>query len=278
MTRPPQNRDRCGSILMEFVLVAPLITLLVSFVLQMAHIWMARQITAYAAYCATRAVLAVRPEEQDNAAKKAAELACSWMSLVGLPSAVTAAHGGIKTKTVYIGKLHNAPGISEYETIYDESGLDISGEVEIPGWGRIPGSDSAKVRVAETEIASLHGEPCNGNGNYPIAAVTVKFKFPLVLPLAGRMISWAANHGEGDGLEKFDYGHHKMTAGNNPGWAGQQTVMNASGGAEDIATANNARSAGGKYPFMTLTETCILPMPYSTARFPQKGYDPGGGL
>ena len=183
-------------------------------------------------------------------AKKAAELACSWMSLVGLPNAVA----------------------------QNNNGASIPGEIEIPGWGTIPGSDSARIRVAETKIALLHNEKCDGKGKYPIAAVTVKFKFPLVLPLAGRMISWAANHDVGAGLEKFDYGHHEMTGGNHPAWAGQQTVMDASGKAEHISSPNDAWSADGKYPFITLTETCILPMPYSTARFPANGYVRGGGM
>ena len=226
-------RDRCGSILMEFVLVAPLILLLVSFVLQFAHIWTARQITAYAAYCATRAAMVVPPNEQRAAAQKAAELVCSWMALVGL-----------------------------------NGGDDSAHNVAIPGWGTIPGSDSAKVRVKETQIVSGY----NGVGK-PVVAVTVKFKFPLVLPLAGRMVSWAANRDVGEGLEKFDYGHHEMTGGNNPAWAGQEVVMNASGDAEERGDAHDSsRHVDGKYPFITLTETCVLPMPYSTARFPSNGF------
>ena len=107
----------------------------------------------------------------------------------------------------------------------------------------------------------------------PVIAVTVKFKFPLVLPLAGRMVSWAANRSVGEGLEKFDYGHHEMTGGNNPGWAGQEVVMNASGNDEVRGDAHDSsRHTDGKYPFITLTETCVLPMPYSTARFPSNGF------
>ena len=222
---------RRGSILMEFVIVAPIILLLVSMVLQFAHIWTARQITAYAAYCATRAIMAVPPEEQGEAAKRAAELACSWMTLVGLPSA------------------------------------NASNEVGIPGWGSIPGSDSTGIRVSGTRVLA------NGTGS-PIVSVMVEFKFPLVLPLAGRMISWAANNdGANSGLASFDYGHHKMEGGNNPAWAGQEVVMDESGGAEVRGNSHNSSShSDGKFPFITLTETCVLPMPYSTARFPANGY------
>ena len=263
---------RRGSILMEFVIVAPIILLLVSMVLQFSHIWTARQITAYAAYCATRAIMAVPPGEQEEAAKKAAELACAWMSLVGLPEAVVAARSRLPTgsKVVHLGRLHDRTDISDAETVYEDREAPIEGEVMIPGWGSIPGSDSARVRVQETKILTKDGNRCDGNG-IPLAAVTVKFKFPLVLPLAGRMISWWVNRPD-EGLESFDYGNHEMSEGRPKGWAGQQVVMDAEGNAEAIAVPNDAHSADGKYPFITLTETCVLPMPYSTARFPKYGY------
>ena len=256
---------RGGSILMEVVLVAPLIMLLVSMVLQFAHVWTARQVTAYAAYCATRAIVAVPPGEQGNAAKKAAELACSWMTLVGLPSSVITARNAAAAKSqVHLGRLHDRSDVSDTETIYGDN-TPLSEEIAIPGWGTIPGSDSTQLRVSETKVIE-------SGMDRPIVAVTVKFKFPLVLPLAGRMLSWAANRDD-EGLEKFDYGHHKMTGGNNPGWAGQEVVMNESGGSEERADAHDSsRSADGKYPFITLTETCVLPMPYSTKRFPANGY------
>lgn len=214
-----------GSILMEFVLVAPLVIILVSMILQFAHVWTARQVTAYAAYCAARATMVVPKEEKKTAAKKAAELACAWMSLAGLPGST----GGQ--------------------------------EVMIKGWGTIPGSDSADKRVS-VEVRE------DGESNVPAAVVTVHFKFPLMLPLAGRMISWAANHKEG--LSKFDYGHHQLAGGNNPGWAGEETVMDENGNAVDRTDGEWGK--GGRFPFITLTETCILPMPYSTKRFPKGGF------
>lgn len=217
-----------GSILMEFVVVAPLVVLLVSMILQFAHIWTARQVAAYAAYCAARATIVVPESEKDAAAKKAAELACAWISLAGLP------------------------------------GSTGDREVKIPGWGTIPGSDSADKRVY-VEVRE------GGEGKIPAAVVTVRFKFPLMLPLAGRMISWAVNHDEG--LSKFDYGHHRLTGGNNPGWAGEETVMDESGNAVD--RKDGIWGKDGRFPFITLTETCVLPMPYSTEYFPEGGFRSG---
>lgn len=220
--------EKRGSILMEFVLVAPLVLILVSMILQFANIWTARQVTAYAAYCAARATMVVPKDEKKAAAKKAAELACAWMSLAGLP------------------------------------GSTGEQEVKIKGWGTIPGSDSADKRVS-VEVRE------DGENNVPAAVVTVHFKFPLMLPLAGRMISWAVNHEEG--LSKFDYGHHQLAGGNNPGWAGQETVMDENGNAVD--RTDGVWGKDGRFPFITLTETCVLPMPYSTAKFPKSGFRSG---
>ena len=233
--------EKRGSILMEFVLVAPLVLILVSMILQVANIWTARQVTAYAAYCAARATIVVPKEEKKAAAKKAAELACAWMSLAGLP------------------------------------GSSGEQEVKIKGWGTIPGSDSADKRVS-VEVRE------DGENNVPAAVVTVHFKFPLMLPLAGRMISWAVNHEEG--LSKFDYGRHKLTekteihdsdgktviasSGDNPSWRGEETVMDENGNAVD--RTDGVWGKDGRFPFITLTETCVLPMPYSTKKFPGGGF------
>lgn len=249
------KRSRTGSVLMEFILVAPLMFLLISMVLQFAHIWTARQITAYAAYCATRAIMAVPPGEQKNAAQKAAEVACSWMALAGLPNAAKA--GGSTTKSVYVGKLHNVADVSDSVDVA-EGGTPVLDETLIPGWGSIPGSDSVSKRVSVEIVRSGTGEP--------FAEVTVHFKFPLVLPLAGRMISLFANNPNPSRISDDTY---KVT-----GWAGEkdgnETVMDEDGNA--VTRTGGTWGADGKFPFITLTETCILPMPYSTAKFPTGGY------
>ena len=257
------KRSRPGSILMEFILVAPLMLLLISMVLQFAHIWTARQVTAYAAYCATRAIMAVPPgDEQKNAAQKAAEVACSWMALAGLPNAIKS--GGSTTKSVYVGKLHNVANVSDSVDVA-EDGAPVLNETLIPGWGSIPGSDSVSKRVSVEIVRSGTGALRNGTGE-PFAEVTVHFKFPLVLPLAGRMISLFANNPNPSRISDDTY---KVT-----GWAGEkdgnETVMDENGNA--VTRTGGAWGADGKFPFITLTETCILPMPYSTANFPAGGY------
>ena len=94
---------------METVLVLPVLFLFIVGILQFAHIWMAKQMTAYAAYAAARAMMVVPPVEQQAAAENAARMVLSWISL--------ADEGDSK------------PGVS------------------VPGWGKIYGSSSVWKRV-----------------------------------------------------------------------------------------------------------------------------------
>ena len=101
-----RKRGRAGSVLMETVLALPVLFLFIVGILQFAHIWMAKQMTAYAAYAAARAMMVVPPGEQQAAAENAARMVLSWISL---------ADGG------------------------DDS---AEAKVTVPGWGKVLGSGS----------------------------------------------------------------------------------------------------------------------------------------
>lgn len=105
---------RAGTMTLECVLAFPLVLTLALAVIQIAHIWLARQVVLYSAYCAARACLVCHKGEYQPAAQQAAEQVCAW-----------------------IVKGH-APG----ET-----------DKTIPGWGRIPDSGAVRrktrARVSE---------------------------------------------------------------------------------------------------------------------------------
>lgn len=187
-----------GSIMLETVLVMPILLLLFFGIVQFSQIWTARQMTAYAAYCATRAIMVAPPNEQKSAARNAAEVALSWINIAG----------------------------------------PHDGEVTIPGWGKVNGSGRSNIRTA-VEIGS------NGESD-EIAAVKVTFKFPLMIP----------------------------------GMAVNKIIASAAKGAELVTNNKRPRffkdldKAAGEpvlidgWPYIELTETCVLPMPYSTSKFP----------
>jgi len=101
--------------MLEFVLAAPVIFLLLLGCLQIGHIFLARQVVLYSAFCAARAGLVCTEGEFPAAAQQAAEQACAW---------------------IVIGQAAGEP------------------EKEIPGWGPIPGSGAIgrKTRVTTGKV------------------------------------------------------------------------------------------------------------------------------
>ena len=264
--------DRHGSVLMEFLLVFPIILLLVSMLLQFAQIWIARQITAYAAYCATRATLCVNKDEQTTAAQYAAESVCAWMCYAGLSTDEAATLQEVSHAPLNWNKYHDMTDeVANDDTIYKDVSAPRSAELNIPGWGSVPGSSSRHVRVQTNVIQG------GASGDY--AAVQVRFKFPLLLPLAGKIISWAASHPyeapstynrntgtwTGDSYYSIHSGWHR----------GKETVMDDGGNAVDRSYATYGQD--GRFPFIELTEICVLPRPYLTKNFKDGRYNYGGG-
>ena len=282
--RSPRDRRR-ASVLMEFLLVFPIILLLVSMLLQFAQIWIARQITAYAAYCATRATLCVRadndtyPKSSDprssytyapldpevKEAKHAAESVCAWMCLVGLSTDAKATLSS-DSGSVDWGRFHDMTSeVESRDTIYRDVSSSRSSELNIPGWGSIPGSSSRRIRV---QADVLQG---GASGNY--AAVRVRFKFPLLLPLAGKIISWAVAH-PSEGSSSYNSATGTWAGDSyysvHSGWhRGKESVMRDDGTVEDRSYATYGQE--GKFPFIELTEICVLPRPYVTTNFKYGG-------
>jgi hypothetical protein len=213
------SRNR-GSILAETVLVMPLLLLLIFGVIQFALIWTAKQMTAYAAFCATRAIMVVPPSEQENAAKAAANVALSWMCLA------------------YDPKNYNDKG------------------VVIPGWGKVsrysrgsnndPDPEYDNLRVI-TEVTSTGVEE-------PDAAVKVTFRYPLLIP--GMAINRIVGNSENLTADDMKVDMRNDTPNFYDQWK--------------KAVGNPALIDG--WPYITLTETCVLPMPYSTVNFPKGGF------
>ena len=72
-----------------------------------------------------------------------------------------------------------------------------------------------------------------------LSGVRVEFDFPLLIPVAGTMMGYLAKHGSGG--SDFNVGS---------GWTGQK----------DYGSYNG--------PYITLTETVLLPKPYKTDKYP----------
>ena len=241
MTETPMRAFsvRPGSMLMEFVLTMPILVVLIMLVLQFAQLWLVREVVSYAAFCAARSTLCVVPVEQSDAAKKAAMQVLAWVNTFG-------SDGGTGSKGTY-----NAGAFSDikdgYEFNYYEGSADDSGNLKIPGWGGVPESSGLSDRVkVELDIQSLSR---NIGGKKPVAsAVTVKYKFPMLVPIAGQMISYLAKNS----ASESQYVKSKDLM---PGWTGEEETF-----------------GDGGVPYIELVETGVVPMPYSTVNFPFMAY------
>jgi Flp pilus assembly protein TadG len=75
--RPSPARE--GTVMLEFVVSFPIILTLILACMQFAHIWMARQVVHYSAFCAARATLVCNRGERTEAARQAARQVCAWI-------------------------------------------------------------------------------------------------------------------------------------------------------------------------------------------------------
>lgn len=199
---------------MEFVLVMPLLFVMIMGVLQIAHIWMARQVVHYAAYCAARSTLTANTQLfQDQAvARNAAYRVCAWIAFD------------------------------------DEGDGDAQDVTEIPGWGKIPFSESVKKRTrVVTGFTDVEYSGMLSACPWQTRAV-VEFDFALLMPVAGQMMSYLVKQDASAVSGQIQSGEIAVRPG--MGWTGQEEKKNYS------------------YPYITLKEMCILPKPYSTAIYP----------
>ena len=79
------TRRQNGSMLLEAAITMPLYVILVFVIIQMSFVWVAKEVTHYAAYCGARAALVYNPVDYApsrdyGVVKKAAMTPLSWIS------------------------------------------------------------------------------------------------------------------------------------------------------------------------------------------------------
>lgn len=142
--------NRRGSVMVEAIVVLPLFIFIVFLFVQSTFVWTARQMTAYAAYCATRAALVYNPSDYKSdggVAKRAACEVLGWISF---------SHKGSSPITI--------PTTTK--------GADYV----LPASHGI--SDQVSVKVS------------NEDDGFPAVTATVSFKYPLIIPLGGLLYVW----------------------------------------------------------------------------------------
>lgn len=230
-----QSED--GTALMECALVMPLLVFLIFMLIQLSLVCMARQVVHYAAYSAARATLVYHPNEfggmvgeefvfyeKRGVAFQAACQALAWVAQVG---------GG-------------------------------DAKIAVPDWGELPASGFIRQQVSidSANSAILSADQTGGKPqeHVPAVKVTVRFHYPLHIPMAGNLIAYFAGGGDG--------GANWNTIGLTP--TDMESTLNRYYKDQGSATL---RSQTG-LPFITLTEAYVLPRLWDTASFPRAERSP----
>jgi len=205
--------DDKGTALMEFVLIMPLLVFMIFCIIQLALVCMAKQLTHYAAYSAARAAIVYHPDEFSSNGK--------FYTNKGV------CHRAACTVLSWLGQM---PG--------GENRLNV------PGWGAVPGSGFIAQQVAidpsGSEILS----------DAPGVKVTVAFRYPLHIPMAGSIIGYFNGGGTAEG-----------------NWDLLGFIP------RDMPKKLEANKMGN-VPCFLMRESCILPMPWDSRMFPRAENSP----
>ena len=121
-------RGQRGQAVVEYAIVFPIQLMFTLAIVQVAHIFVAKHVASYAAFCGARAALVAKSDEMESDAKDAAVIVLSGVA--------------------------------------GPSGGDAEDKVTIPGWGELPRSGAARLKteVLVEETVDEDGTPvvvCN---------------------------------------------------------------------------------------------------------------------
>ena len=151
------KRNEKGSMMMEAVMILPLMAFLIFFIIQLALVLLAKQMTYYAAYCGARAAMVYNPadysaEQHGGIVHRAACTALSWIS-----------------QSVKGSRPIIIPTNEGDYAVPRSDDIDEQVEVEIQ-------EGSAKLE------------------DVPLVTVTVVFRCPLLIPLGGREMAFVSGN------------------------------------------------------------------------------------
>lgn len=122
--------------------------------------------------------------------------------------------------------------------------------IKLDGWGRLPNTKYLDQQV-DVDIPILDIDPRG-------VQCTVKFKMFLQVPVAGRIISFFAKSDKTEEESKWAEKLDNQSYALNPALLSQYSNELEVSGKEDKI----------KYPYITLSSSCVIPIPYATKFYP----------
>ena len=215
---------------MEFVIVAPMLLLLIFGIIQFAYIFMAKQLTFYAAYSAARTALVYNIKDYTNS-RKADDPDSSDDFLPD--------RGPLFLAACTIMSWMNFGDGSEDFPFFPKGSADVWWQVRISG----------KERIVKL-----------GNEKLPTVAVTVHYYCPLLIPLVGDMLAYVLA-GDSNSKQKNDSWEIFGWVPGDDYSAVMQSVTK---------TENTPKKKIYHYngiPVVHLQETCYMVKPYKTSTY-----------
>lgn len=157
----PPTGPQGGQAIAEFAFAFPLQLLIMFAIIQLAMMYVAKQVVTYASYSAARSAMVAEVADRDPvvAAHKSAALICSPI-----------------TGTTVAGSGVNRGALS-------------AARIEVPGWGIIPNSGIS--RGLKTVVSDYERSPGE-------VEVTVTHYYELTFPVVNHMFAWLHRTGSGD--------------------------------------------------------------------------------
>lgn len=223
-----------GSVLMEFVIVAPMLLLLIFGIIQFAYIFMAKQLTFYAAYSAARTALVYNIKDYTKSTKTDD----SDSSDDFLPD-----RGPLYLAACTVMSWMNFGDGSEDFPFFPKGTADVWWQVRISG----------KERIVKL-----------GSDKLPTVAVTVHYYYPLLVPLVGDMLAYVL---AGD-IDSSGSVPKKNDSWEMFGWVpgdDYSAVMQSVTKTENTPKKKIYHYNG--IPVVHLQETCYMVKPYKTSTY-----------
>ena len=214
-------KSRKGAALLEFVFCFPILFVLFLFAVQFAYIMITWQVVHYSAYMGARSAMTVNNLQRKSRAETVAK------RILAVVSASPADSKDAKDRA-------------------DDK------YIRLDGWGRLPNTKYLDQQV-EVDIPLLDIDPRG-------LTCTVKFKMFLLVPVAGRIISFFVKEKKSEEEKKWEKKLDEQAYALNPALLAQY--------ANELEVKGSDKKEKLKYPYITLSSTSVIAIPYATKFYP----------
>ena len=214
-------KSRKGAALLEFVFCFPILFVLFLFAVQFAYIMITWQVVHYSAYMGARSAMTVNNLQRKSRAETVVKRILAVVS--ASPSDSSDAKNRADDKYI-----------------------------RLDGWGRLPNTKYLDQQV-EVDIPLIDIDPRG-------LQCTVKFKMFLLVPVAGRIISFFAKEKKSEEEKKWEKKLDEQAYALNPALLAQY--------ANELEVKGSDKKEKLKYPYITLSSTSVIAIPYATKFYP----------